>query len=367
MYLASPEYMASYARRFVDAGARIVGGCCGTTPTHIRALNQALRKKRPPAPVAHSAPPSTARADVTPVPRAEKSHLARALTEGRFPAVCEVTPPRGIDCGKVVDGVKRLRAQGFEYAVVAEPPRASARMSCQALAQLLERDAGVDTVVHYSCRDRRLLDMQSDLIGAHALGLRNLILETGVAPTLALERRPRATSEVDSIGLTHLVRRLNEGVDLGLSPIGKPTAYHIGVVANPTAVDFEEELSRFEWKVDAGAEFCVTRPVFDAEQLRGFLKRIEHCRLPVLLGLRPLASYQAAEFLSNEVPGTQIPDKVLERMRTATGRSDEHAADEGVEVAAEILAEVRDLVQGVVVATPRDLYERAARVIAEAR
>jgi len=366
MYLASPEYMASYVKRFIAAGARVVGGCCGTTPEHVRAIHDSLRGSAPVrrSPVTVTAAPSGIEMlPATPVARANKSRLARALDEGRFARVAEVRPARGLDQTNTLDGVRRLRDSGVEFIVVSEPARASARLSCQALAQIIEREGGLETVVHYSSRHRKLFDMQSDLLGAYALGLRNVLCETGDAPTLA-DGRAKISAGIDSIGLTNMVRRLNDGYDLGSSPIGAPTGWHLGVVANPTALDVDEEVRRFQWKVDAGAEFCVTRPVFEVKPLIDFLARIEHCRLPTIIGIRPMVSATHAEYLSNEVPGLSVPAQLVERMRRAGSTSDEEAMAEGVRIARELLTEVVDLGQGVIVACPSEHFEAAANVLA---
>lgn len=378
LYLASPEYMASYVKRFIASGARIVGGCCGTTPAHIRAIHQALLSSRSPARTAvrtigsalgtaalHAHP--SAGTAVAEVPLPDRSRLAARIAAGKFVKIVEVTPPRGLDDEAVFEGANHLVAKGLEFLLVSEPPRASARISCLALAQLLERRTGVESLLHYSCRGRDLMEMQSELIGAYALGLRNIVCETGAAPTLE-EWTPWSStinlSEVDSIGVTNMVRRLNEGFDLGASPIGTPTGWHLGVVANPTAVDLDEEVRRFEWKVDAGAQFAVTRPVFDVSQMERFLKRIGHCRIPILLGLRPLVTLRLAEYLANEVPGTVIADAVLGRMRSAADRSPEAEAAEGVAIAIQVLSGLRGAVEGVVVATPSGQYEAVAEVLA---
>jgi homocysteine S-methyltransferase len=292
-----------------------------------------------------------------------RSRLAARLDKGQFVVAAELDPPRGLDVDDVLGGVRQLLQHGIDLVDVPVGSRARANMGSEALALLLEREAGVETLVHYTCRDRNLLGMQSDLIGAFALGLRNLVGETGDA---ALEGATVVTTKVydiDSIGLTNMVHRLNQGLDVGGSSIGHSTGWHIGVRLNPTAVDPELEARRFAWKVDAGAHFCLTRPVFDVDALQRCLRRTEATPLKVLLTLWPLGSWREAEFLANEVPGLSIPAPLLERMRQAAGRSEEHERAEGVAIARELLTAARTLVQGVVVSTHGSRYQAAVEVV----
>jgi homocysteine S-methyltransferase len=225
-------------------------------------------------------------------------------------------------------------------------------MSAQATAILVEREIGIEAVLHYCCRDRNLLGMMSDLLGAAALGLRNLLLITGDPPKMGPYPDATAVFDIDSIGLTNMVNKLNHGLDLGNNPIGQPTAFCIGVGVNPGAINLDEEIKRFEYKVEAGAQYAITQPVFDTEQLSDFLKRIEHVRIPIIAGIWPLVSYRNAEFLHNEVPGVRVTQSIMERMRFASERSKEAARDEGLKIARESLLEVRDQIQGVQVSAP---------------
>ncbi|HEY5492648.1 MAG TPA: methylenetetrahydrofolate reductase, partial [Gemmatimonadaceae bacterium] len=245
---------------------------------------------------------------------------------------------------------------------VPDGPRAQSRMSAIATSVLIEQQCGIETVTHYACRDRNLLGMLSDLLGASALGLHNVLLVTGDPPKMGPYPDATAVFDIDAIGLTNLVSRLNHGLDPGGNAIGAPTRYVIGVGVNPVAIDIEHELKRFAWKVDAGAEFAVTQPVFDPAQLESFLRRVEGTRIPVIAGIWPLVSVRNAEFLANEVPGVTVPAEVIDRMRRANEKSKEHAVAEGIAIAREMLARVREAVQGVQVSAPFGKVELALEV-----
>jgi len=278
-YMCSPEYMAEYSRRIIQAGARFVGGCCGTTPAHIKWIADAVRQFSPrtqkvvvsAAPVAvHELKPP----DVTVVPAEERSNWSRKIARGEFVTTCEVLPPKGCDPWKTLDSIRLLKAAGVDGVNIPDGPRAQTRMGAMATAILVEREIGIESVLHYCCRDRNLLGMMSDLLGAAALGLHNLLLITGDPPKMGPYPDATAVFDIDAIGLTNMVNKLNHGLDLGNNPTGKPTAFSIGVGVNPGAVNLEEEIKRFEWKIEAGAEYAITQPVFDIEQLNVFLKRI---------------------------------------------------------------------------------------------
>jgi methionine synthase I (cobalamin-dependent)/5,10-methylenetetrahydrofolate reductase len=352
IYLASPEYTGEYAKRLVEAGARFVGGCCGTTPEHIRSMASFVRSVSPRQVVAVAAGPVVPPAGVEPVPLAERSRWGRKLAAGEFVTTVEIVPPRGVDPSHMLAGARQLKAAGVDAINVPDGPRAQSRMGALMSALLIEREAGIETVVHYCCRDRNLLSMLSDLLGAAAHRLRNLLIITGDPPKMGPYPEATAVFDIDSIGLTNLVHRLNHGLDPGGNPIGAPTAFVIGVGVNPVAVDPERELKRLAWKVDAGAEFAVTQPVFDARQLERFLGRMEAFRVPVVAGIWPLVSLRNAEFLANEVPGVSVPDEILARMRRAQDRGREAALAEGVAIARELLARVRPMVQGTQVSAP---------------
>jgi methionine synthase / methylenetetrahydrofolate reductase(NADPH) len=353
IYMASPEYMASYSRRMVEAGARFVGGCCGTTPDHIRAIVGFVQSVSPrhtfdvgtfPAPA-----PAVA---IDPVPLAARSRLGAKLAEGRFVTTVEIVPPKGVDPAPMFEQVRQLKAAGVDAVNVPDGPRAQSRMGALLSALMIERAVGLEAVVHYACRDRNLLGMLSDLLGAAAAGIRNLLIITGDPPKMGPYPEATAVFDIDSIGLTNLVSRLNRGLDPGGNPIGLPTKFVIGVGVNPAAPDFERELKRFAYKVEAGAEYAVTQPVFDLDQLDRFLARVEGFRIPIVAGIWPLISLRNAEFLANEVPGVSVPDAIVDRMRVASARGKEEALAEGVRISREMLVAVVDRVQGAQVSAP---------------
>ena len=364
MYMASPEYTGEYAKRLVEAGARFVGGCCGTTPDHIKTVAAYVRSVSPRqvAAVHHEA--AVAPAGVEPVPLAERSRWGRKLAAGEPVVTVEIVPPRGVDPEPMLAAARLLKEAGVDAVNVPDGPRAQSRMGALMSALLIERDVGIETVIHYCCRDRNLLSMLSDLLGAAAHRLHNLLVITGDPPKMGPYPEATAVFDIDAIGLTNLVHRLNRGLDPGGNPIGPPTAFVIGVGANPAAVDLERELKRFAWKVDAGAEFAITQPVFDARQLEEFLRRIEGFRVPVVAGIWPLVSVRNAEFLANEVPGVSVPDEVIARMRRAQERGKEAALAEGVAIAREMLQRLRPMVQGVQVSAPFGRASIALEVLA---
>jgi homocysteine S-methyltransferase len=363
IYLCSPEYMASYARRFILHNVRVVGGCCGTTPDHIRQIKVAVRGVTPTA----SAPsPGAARrvgpaVSAPPVPREQKSRLARALARGTFVLAVELLPPRGYEAEPAIQRARELKRYGVDLVNVPDGLRAGARLSALSLATLIEQQAGIETLLHYACRDRNLLGIQSDLLGAHALGLRNLLLITGDPGRVGDYPDATAVFDVDSIGLTNVVSRLNHGCDVGGQAIGAPTAFHIGVSLNPAASNLDEELRRFDYKVEAGAEFVLTRPIFDVAGFERVLRRIEASRLPVIAGIFPFDSVRNAEFMANEVPGGRVPDVLMERLRRADGH--DAAAAEGIAIAREIAQNLRGTVQGIQVSTASGTIEAALAVV----
>ena len=350
MYMASPEYMATYARRMVEAGARIVGGCCGTTPEHIKAIVGFVQSAAPRH--AHVTVAPAAAQGVPAVPLAERSRLGAKLAAGEFVTTVEIVPPKGVDPAPMYAQVRALKEAGVDAVNVPDGPRAQSRMGALLSGILIEREVGLEAVVHYACRDRNLLGMLSDLLGAAAAGLRNLLIITGDPPKMGPYPDATAVFDIDAIGLTNLVHRLNHGLDPGGNAIGAPTRFVIGVGANPTAPDFEREMSRLGWTVDAGAEYAVTQPVFDLDQLDRFLDRAAVHKIPIVAGIWPLVSLRNAEFLANEVPGVSVPLAVLERMRVASAQGREAGLAEGVQIAREMLAAVRGRVQGAQIAAP---------------
>ncbi|HEU4761944.1 MAG TPA: bifunctional homocysteine S-methyltransferase/methylenetetrahydrofolate reductase [Gemmatimonadales bacterium] len=351
IYMASPEYMAGYARRMVEAGARLVGGCCGTTPEHIKAIASFVQSVSPRHRYTTVAPVVQEQAR-TALPLAERSGLGARLAAKRFVTTVEIVPPRGVDPSPMLAQVRELKAAGVNAVNVPDGPRAQSRMGALLSGLLIQREVGLEAVVHYACRDRNLLGMLSDLLGAAASGLNNLLIITGDPPKMGPYPDATAVFDIDSIGLTNLLSRLNLGLDPGGNDLGSATRFVIGVGVNPAAPDAEREMSRFGWKVDAGAEYAVTQPVFDLEQLDRFLARVEPLGIPIIAGIWPLVSLRNAEFLANEVPGVTVPEAVLSRMRRASEHGKEAALAEGVAIAQEMLGAVRGRVAGVQVSAP---------------
>ena len=369
MYMASPEYMATYARRLVEAGARMVGGCCGTGPDHVREMARQLEEGPRPrprtAPSVEVRPAAEETEPEEPTPLAERSEWGRKLDQGEPVTCVEVQPPRGSDPTPLLEACRRLEEAGVDAVNVPDGARASVRMGVIAAATLVQREVGIEALAHYTCRDRNLLGMTGDLLGAQALGLRNLLLVTGDPPKTGPYPDATAVFDVDSIGLTNLVRRLNHGQDVGGTSLGSRTEFVIGVGVNPDAEDREREMRRWYWKVDAGAEYAVTQPVFDVESLAEFLSETERrgTRLPVVASVWPLTGLRNAEFLNNEVPGIRVPERILDRMRQADERGESHARAEGRAVAREIAAEVREMAAGVQVIAPEGDVEQALGVL----
>jgi methionine synthase I (cobalamin-dependent)/5,10-methylenetetrahydrofolate reductase len=370
IYLCSPEYMASFARKAIKAGAQYVGGCCGTTPNHIRAMKSAIRAidaqtrnqaRTDSGTEVHGSTAAAIETETPPAPLAERSRIGALVAEGTFVTLVEVVSPRGIDCSKEIEGARLLALRGVHAINVPDSPRASARMSAQSLCIQIQQHTGIETVLHYTCRDRNVLSIQSDLLGASSIGLRNILCLTGDPPKLGNYPDATAVFDVDAIGLVNIVRRLNHGLDIGANSIGASTNFTIGVAANPGVPDIEQELRRFAWKVEAGAEYAITQPVFDLRLLESFLRRIEEYRIPVIAGIWPLTSLRNAEFMRNDLR-VSMPEEVMRRM--AKVESPEAARAEGVRIAQEMLAEARPMVQGVQVSAPFGRYALAADVIA---
>ena len=364
IYLCSPEYMASYAKKFVQYGVKIVGGCCGTTPQHIKAIRAAVQGHGFQGWHGLKSVKSVESAALSPpVPLETKSRLGAKLARKQFIKIVEMIPPLGHDFAEAIEKAKYLQAHDVDAINVPQAPPSSARMSAISLAMLLEKSTEIESLAHYTCRDKNLLGMQADLLGAYALGLRNLLLITGDPHQLGDYLDATAVYEVDSIGLANMVNRLNHGIDVGGKSIGKPTGFVMGMGANPGAINNDEELSRFSYKVEAGAEFVLTQPVFDVNVLERFLRRIENSRIPVVAAVLPLPNFKTAELLNYETPGCSIPDALLNRMRNAQSESAEHARNEGIAIAQEILERVQGMVQGVQIRGPFEKYETPIEVL----
>lgn len=357
IYMTSPEYMAEYAKRFIQTGATIVGGCCGTNPEHIRAIRRAVRALQPVKRMDRSSGGLTVTAPeaVHVVGRTEKSRLSTKLARGEFVTLAELVSPRGVSPLKEVAKARRLHHFGIDAINIPDGPRASARMSALAMAAIIQRDIGIETVLHFACRDRNVIGMQSDLLGAWALGLRNVLAITGDPPKLGNYPSATAVFDVDAIGLTNVINRLNHGLDLAGNPIGDPTGFSIGVGVNPGAINLDEELKRLEWKIEAGAEYMITQPVFDIRILERFMKRIADVKIPLICGIWPLVSYRNAEFMNNEVPGASVPAEILDRMRKTTTKEEGFA--EGVMIARETYDHVKGGVAGIQLSAPMGRIE----------
>ncbi|MDH5476988.1 MAG: bifunctional homocysteine S-methyltransferase/methylenetetrahydrofolate reductase [Nitrospinota bacterium] len=360
IYLTTPDYLMTYGKRFIRAGARIVGGCCGTTPAHIAALKGAALALSP-----SRVEISSAQADGAPAveqtPTAEKTPMSAKLASGQWVTSVELLPPKGANPEKVLAQTRSLKEAGVDCVNIPDGPRAMARMSPLPLALLLRNEIGMEPILHYTCRDRNLLGIQSDILGAHAIGVRNILAITGDPPKLGAYPNATAVYDVDAIGLVKMISNLNRGHDIVGNPIEGHTAIHIGVGCNPGAANLDEELRRFEKKVEAGAEFCMTQPVFDPQILFAFLDRIRQFKIPVMVGILPLASSRSAEFLHNEVPGMSVPDNIRQRMAEAG----DGAREVGVQIAREALEQTRSAVQGVYIMAPVGGARTALKVLAE--
>jgi homocysteine S-methyltransferase len=361
IYLCSPEYMASFARKAIAAGAQFVGGCCGTTPNHIRAMRSAMRAIDAQARVVTSGAAPAINTETPPAPLRERSRIGTLIADGAFVTLVEIVTPKGIDCTKEIEGARFLAQRGVHAINVPDSPRASARMSAQSLCIQIQQHTGIETVLHYTCRDRNILSIQSDLLGASSIGLHNILCLTGDPPKLGNYPDATAVFDVDSIGLVNIVRRLNHGLDIGANAIGASTNFTIGVAANPGVPDIEQELRRFAYKVEAGGEYAITQPVFDLKLLEIFLDRIKEFRIPVIAGIWPLTSLRNAEFMKNDLR-VSMPEEIMLRMAQCT--TADAARREGVLVAQEMLEAVRPMVQGVQVSAPFGRYALAAEVIA---
>ncbi len=374
LYMCTPEYMAEFTKHFLQAGVLFVGGCCGTSPEHIRAMSQSFRHQR----AMRSAEEMTLQHRIevlkeetknevlptcTPVAARDKSKWARKIADGEVVTSIELLPPAGVVPSKILDSSRRLKDAGVDAVNIPDGPRASARMSAILTAVMIEQQAGIETVLHYTCRDRNLLGMQSDMLGAHAIGLRNVLLVTGDPPKMGSYPNATGVFDIDAIGLTNMVHRLNSGIDLGSRPIGEPTALSVGVGVNPVHADFEYEMKRFMYKVEAGAEWAITQPVFDLKALYRFLEYIEKhkIKIPIIAGIWPLMSFRNAQFMHNEVPGVSIPDEVMKRM--AEPQNAEDARKVGVDIARGMVESLGKDVQGFQVSAPFGRVELAIEVL----
>ena len=363
IYMTSPEYVAEYSKRFIQTVAVIVGGCCGTNPNHIRAIRRAVQALQPAKRMDVRAGDLKVTAPETVKVYAlnEKSRLANKLIRKEFVTLVELVSPRGVSPVKEIAKARQLHHFGIDAINIPDGPRASARMSALAMASIFLKEVGIEPVLHFACRDRNVIGMQSDLLGAWALGIRNLIAITGDPPKLGNYPDATAVFDVDAIGLVNIINRLNHGLDLAGNPIGDPTGFCIGVGVNPGAINLDEEIRRLDWKIEAGAEYIVTQPVFDTRILEKFLNRINHVHLPLLCGIWPLVSYRNAEFMNNEVPGASVPSEILDRMRKTTTKEEGFA--EGVAIARETYEFIKGEVAGVQLSAPMGRIEGVSMIL----
>jgi homocysteine S-methyltransferase len=363
IYLSTPEYHAVYAKRMILSGITLVGGCCGTTPEHIKAIRNAVKALSPASVKVETTEKSIKPAlESKEVPKEKKSPFSMKMSQGKFVVSVEISPPKGYDISKVIESVSTLKNSGIVDAInIPDGPRAIARMSPFALAVLLQARLGTEIILHYCCRDRNVLGIQADLLGMAAVGLNNVLAITGDPPKLGNYPSATAVFDVDSIGLTRIIKGLNRGHDLAENPINESTKFFIGVGANPAAIDIDLEIERLRQKVEAGAEYVLTQPVFDPVLLETFLKRIESFHIPVLIGVLPLVSYRNAEFLHNEVPGMTVPEKIRNELKKLD--SPTAAGEYGIQVAKESLAATKGKVQGVYIMPPFGRVSAALKIL----
>ncbi|MEN6425929.1 MAG: bifunctional homocysteine S-methyltransferase/methylenetetrahydrofolate reductase [Phycisphaerales bacterium] len=369
LYMCTPEYMAEYAKRFYEKGARIIGGCCGTTPDHIREIVRAVRsisKVVTHAGVSVAAGPHEAAKPVLkePQPLAQRSGFGAKLAAGETVTTIEITPPRGVDVTAILAKARQCAEAGVDAINIPDGPRASSRLSPMVTAVKIQQEAGIEAVLHFCCRDRNLIGMQSDILGASAIGVRNLLIITGDPPKLGEYPSATGVFDMDSVALTGVVRNLNRGVDIGGNGIDPPTSLVIGVGANPVAADPDREIDRFKQKVIAGAEFAITQPVFDPDCLLRFLEATQEFRIPIIAGIWPFTSFKNAEFMANEVPGVVVPSKLLDRMSRATTK--EQGRILGIEIARELVEQIRPHVAGFAVSAPFGNVTTALAVLGKA-
>jgi methionine synthase / methylenetetrahydrofolate reductase (NADH) len=364
IYLTSPEYLGTYAKRYIQNGANIIGGCCGTSPEHIAQMRNAVSASAPTIDLEHiQIREFEIPHDVDVVPAQARSRLSRRLHDGHFVTFVELLAPRGVSAEKEIESARKMFFFGIDAINIPDGPRASARMSALSLAMQIQQEVGIETVLHYACRDRNVIGIQSDILGAYAMGIRNILAVTGDPPKLGNYPDATAVFDVDAIGLVNILNRLNHGLDIAGNPIGTPTGLQIGVGANPGALNLDHELRRLDWKVEAGANFIVTQPVFDLKIFEQFVKRTEHLKLPLIAGLWPLASLRNAEFMNNEVPGCDVPDEIIERMRKPESKED--ARTEGVAIARETLLEMMGMIQGVQMSAPFGRVETVIELLSD--
>ena len=363
LYMSTPDYFAVYTKRFIESGVQIIGGCCGTTPEHIRKMAGTLAQKQTRLKDKVKVPKDIelSQALPEPVPRDQKSNLSNKICNDQFVTLVEMVPPRGKSLQKALDGARMLKQADIDAINIPDGPRASARMNPMALGVRIQNEADIEVVLHYTCRDRNLLGMQSDLLGAAVLDIKNILIITGDPPMMGDCPQATAVFDIDSIGLTRLVHQMNHGLDIGNKPMRETTGFFIGVGVDPNSINMEWELSRFHQKIEAGAEFVITQPVFDLDALKRFLERIQQIQVSVIAGVWPLMSLRNAEFMHNEVPGVSVPDIVLKKMSKFENKEDQQKV--GIDIARKMAADIRSLVAGIQISAPFGRYDIPLKII----
>jgi methionine synthase I (cobalamin-dependent)/5,10-methylenetetrahydrofolate reductase len=358
VYLSSPGYFAEYAKAFAKAGARLIGGCCGTTPEHVAALAESLKQSEVRRPrVTVRAKPEGPVTEIKPT-GGVSTDFYQKLKKG-FTISVEIDPPKGTNPAKMLEAAAGLKEAGADAVNIADSPMARVRMSCLSMAYLIMSSVDIDIILHYTTRDRNLMGLQSDLIGAHALGIRNILALTGDPPSIGDYPQATAVYDVDSTGLIKIISRLNSGVDFAGNSIGKPTAFSIGVAANPTSSDLDSEIRHLREKIAAGGQYIMTQPLYEMESLNRFLDKLDDPDIPILLGILPLVSYKHAQFLHNEMPGIEIPENV----RSLMEKAGKHSARVGGEIAAEFIDKIKNLVSGIYIMPSFGRFETSIEIV----
>lgn len=358
-YFATPDYFATYARQAAELGVAYIGGCCGTTPAHIAAMRAALKPAAAPARIKPAAPSTAIAVDLNVAEQLPPTPFAQRLTDKAFVVSVEIDPPRGLNPSKCIAGAELVKAAGADAINIGDSPMARVRMSALSLALMIQHQVGIDTLIHFTSRDKNLMALQAELIGAHALGIRNIIALTGDPPRIGDYPSATGVWDVDSIGLIKILTRLNEGYDWLGTSIGRPATFTIACAVNPSAEDLDHEIDRLRQKIDAGAHVAMSQPLYDRETLERFFERTGPLPIPFLLGVLPLQSSRHAEFMHNEVPGIVVPQQLRDRMRNAG----ENGIAEGLQQSRELLHDTKELVQGVYLMPSFGRYEVVAELV----
>ncbi len=363
IYLSTPEYFTSYCKNYINMGVMGVGGCCGTNPEHIKEMARTIKALTGVKKHVEISKIEVQNTNITVTPTIEKSNFAKKLFSKTEKAISiEITPPRSVDLTPMLEKVQKCKDVGVDAINIPDGPRASARISPMVAGVMIEQKIGIEVILHYCCRDRNLIGMQSDILGGYAAGIKNYLVITGDPPKLGNYPQATAVFDVDAVGLTKVIHNLNHGEDIAGNEINPPTSILIGVGANPCAVNLKKEIKHFYNKIDAGAEYVMTQPVFDADTLLRFIDTTsKYKQIPVIAGIWPLVSLKNALFLKNEVPGVEIPDRIIERMEKANTKED--ALKIGIEIAHEIKQKIDSSVQGYQISAPFGKVDLAINII----